>query len=380
MRKHWLPIVIASLLAVAGLSSCGNADATEEVSCDGNVAEQISTTEDELDQARKDAKDAEGTPAESEANNRAEQLEANLADLKKCGDKAPADSTTTTTAAECGDRFVTKLDENQKNKVLSSGVQAPTSEEMRQELLTFNSQDPRGLHLYYNASPLGVASPINETSSLFEGGEIKSGVCFTEEAMQKYQEWSVLWKASRIEAVPSMPAGWGNTGVSNGTPTSGPAPSGNTEGWVVIFVDATGKEIGTHGVMKRCGNPVTPAPVVPAGPTDEPTLPGPETPPTGLTPKDPSKDVLLNPDVPEGVRGPGTTPVGVDPGLPTAPVDSPSGCNGPCPTAPPPPPPPPGVTVPSTNGGNTGVTAPSTSAPPPAPPTTSSPTVTVVSP
>ena len=173
----------------------------------------------------------------------------------------------------------------------------------------------------------------------------------------------------------------GNTGVSNGTPTSGPAPSGNTEGWMVVFVDATGKEIGAHGVRKRGGNPVTPAPVAPAGPTDEPTPSGPEAPPPpGLTPKDPSKDVLLNPEVPAQVRGPGTTPVGVDPGPPVAPIDSPSGCLGPCPTTPPPAPPAPGVTVPVSNGGNTGVTAPPTSAPPPAPPVTSSPTVTVPSP
>lgn len=53
-----------------------------------------------------------------------------------------------------------------------------------------------------------------------------------------------------------------------------------------------------------------------------------------LTPKDPSKDVNKNPDVPAQVRGPGTTPVGSDPGPATKPTDSPTGCQGSCAASP----------------------------------------------
>ncbi len=97
---------------------------------------------------------------------------------------------------------------------------------------------------------------------------------------------------------------------------------------------------------------------------------------------DPSEDVLLNPDVPDQVKGPGTTPPGGDPGPARPPVDSPTGCNGPCDeddgfppttttTRPPSTTPP---TVPSCGQqgqpscGNTGVTPPTTIQPPAPPP------------
>lgn len=50
----------------------------------------------------------------------------------------------------------------------------------------------------------------------------------------------------------------------------------------------------------------------------------------GDTPKDPTKDVNVNPKVPANVKGPGTTPVGKNPGKPTPPIDSSTGCRGSC--------------------------------------------------
>jgi len=311
----------------------------------------------------------------------------------KGGRDATANPTTTTTTTvvegnnepkDCGSRYKLALDENEKNRILSRGIQAPSSEEMRQEILTFNSHDVRGLMVYYNASPLGASSPITDITILVDGGKVVTGACFSETGMQKYTEWATLWKVAVIQPTDQMPPGWGNTGIDNGVPSSGASPTGDTSGWMVVFVDANGKPIGEHGVMRRCGNPVTPMPVAPPGKTDEtPPIGGPPDTTTtvpGLTPKDPSRDVNVNPAVPDQVKGPGTTPVGGNPGPATPPVDSPSGCQGPCPTAPPPPPPGPGVTVPVSNGGNTGVTAPPTSAPPPAPPVTASPQTQVTSP
>lgn len=51
---------------------------------------------------------------------------------------------------------------------------------------------------------------------------------------------------------------------------------------------------------------------------------------TCIVSKDPSAGPMNNPSVPDQVKGQGTTPVGGDPGPATQPVDSPTGCNGPC--------------------------------------------------
>jgi hypothetical protein len=88
-----------------------------------------------------------------------------------------------------------------------------------------------------------------------------------------------------------------------------------------------------------------PVPLCPDGP-----LAGKPVPPSGVCPKNPGADVNVNPRVPPAVRGPGTTPIGVNPGPATPVVDSPTGCNGPCPTVPrtTTPPPPPAPTTPAT--------------------------------
>ena len=75
-----------------------------------------------------------------------------------------------------------------------------------------------------------------------------------------------------------------------------------------------------------------------------PPPPRPDNPPPGgLTPKDSSRDVLVNPAVPLAVRGPGTTPPGGNPGPATPPVDDSTGgapaAPAPAPAPAPPPPP-----------------------------------------
>jgi hypothetical protein len=107
---------------------------------------------------------------------------------------------------------------------------------------------------------------------------------------------------------------------------SSPGIGGNRKAVKIVTRDGV-----TIWVMARCGNivkpPPPPPPVCPPG-QHMSTVP----PKVCITPKDPSKDVLLNPDVPDKVKGPGTTPVGTDPGPATPVYDTPTGCNGPCPT------------------------------------------------
>jgi hypothetical protein len=177
-----------------------------------------------------------------------------------------------------------------------------------------------------------------------------------------------------------------------------------------LFADCNGVIHFGATVRADCGNPnfERARPVRP----DTPDVPPVETPPgevcpfnpalpvdspNCLKPKDPSQDVLLNPDVPDQVKGPGTTPVGTDPGPPTPACDTPTGyCPGSEPTT--------TTTQPSGGSGgggsgggttttvpscgqagqpscdNTGVSPPTTEAPPPAPPTTESPDDTIPSP
>lgn len=165
------------------------------------------------------------------------------------------------------------------------------------------------------------------------------------------------------------------------------------------YITTDGHIVAGAAVRADCGNPnvFIVRPVRPNTPEVPPIDVPPGTPcpynpdldvdsPFCLKPKDPSVDPLLNPDIPDQVQGPGTTPVGGNPGPPETPVDSPTGCHGPCPTTQPPatqPPPSGGGSTPTTVPGcgqagqpscdNTGVSPPTTTAPPAAPPPTQPP-------
>jgi hypothetical protein len=198
---------------------------------------------------------------------------------------------------------------------------------------------------------------------------------------------------AKAEVVPAQaPTSGTNTGMTaNGTVVvaSQPGISGDRKAIEVRLSDGT-----VFWVLGRCGQLVTLTPPgFPKGPTDEkppptttttkPKTPPTTTPPTTvpptttttLKPKNPNESTLVNPSIPPQVQGPGTTPVGQSPGAPQTPVDSPTGCNGPCPgSSSPPPPPPASPTMPSCGQagqpscGNTGVTPPTTTAPPAPPP------------
>lgn len=94
----------------------------------------------------------------------------------------------------------------------------------------------------------------------------------------------------------------------------------------------------TVWIMYRCGNPVvTTPPPVHQGCKEGCNPPPPRdnckdhpTTPECLTPKDPSQDPMNNPDVPDQVKGPGTTPPNGNPGPATQPHDTDTGCQGSC--------------------------------------------------
>lgn len=378
--KRLLVTLAALLLAATVLASCGSADAkAEEVSCNGNVAERLSKTEAELADAQKDATEAEGTLAESEATERVAQLEARVGALSKCGGEAASPATT---APTCPNSWARVDSDKAGNRWFAGGIpaiqSATTPEEARvaaSEWMVGVRQDPV---LLAGGAKFLVGRDVNQ-AGLFDA----SG-CATQTAVVLVGEMEVALALSLIKPDEAPSDGY-NSGTHDGNVVGSARPgvSGNRK--AILIETPKGVKI---WVMARCGNPVTTGkPPVPSGPTDEnpaptppPKKPSPTT--TVLTPKDPSKNIDRNPEVPEQVRKDRPSPDNqsrIDAG-PTTPIDSPSGCNGPCPTTAPKPTAPPKVTVPESHGGNTGVTAPPTSAPPPAPPVTSSPTTPVTSP
>lgn len=381
--KRLLVVLAALLLAATVMASCGSADAkAEEVSCDGNVAEQISKTEAELIDARKDAEDAEGTPAESEASERVDRLEAELKALQECGGGEATSPTTTVTPAVCPNSWARADSDKAGSRWFAGGIpsiaSATTPEQARlaaSEWLVGVRQDPV---LLAGGAKYLVGRDVNQ-AELFDA----SG-CATQTAVVLVGEMEAALALSLIKPDEAPSDGY-NSGTHDGNVVGSATPgiSGNRK--AILIETPKGVKV---WVMARCGNPVTTGkPPVPSGPTDENPAPTPHKPKpspttTVLTPKDPSRNIDRNPEVPEQVRKDRPSPDNqerIDRG-PTTPIDSPSGCNGPCPTTAPPATVPPKTTVPETHGGNTGVTPPPTVAPPPAPPVTSSPTTPVTSP
>lgn len=177
-----------------------------------------------------------------------------------------------------------KMDPNLEGRFLSKGVKATTVPGFRKEIHDWVKTDPKALAWYYDGSPLGQLTPIKTVGELVQGGIVADGNCFSKEGIAKFSEWEPLWKTAGITPVSSMPPGWSNSGVSNGQPHSGPPPTGNTSGWMVSYKGPTGKTTGQTGVMKRCGNPVTPHPLAPVPSTPPPT-PGKQL--KNCPPKDP---------------------------------------------------------------------------------------------
>ncbi len=411
MRKHWLIIVIASLLAVAGLSACGVADAkTEVVSCDGNVAKEITDTEAELEDAKSDANDTEGTPAESAANDRVDELESKLEDLRACAQPA---ETTTTIPAPAGTNVV--VDPASLAAVFEGSVDPATElafgEQATATLATAPQERGSAAH-----SAETLASP-QDVVAWFNSGDAKAVVvrdrvlfsvtaaCGAEDAarIMAGEGWLTM-----VVLPPSQITGTSYFKDGQMVFASTPRQTGEKDGYhvpVCLTGEHAGYVVPNAMVRADCGNgseapkirinrPDTPpAPPVEQPPTPEqPPRPTPKCPsgqpipPSGLCPKDPSKDINNNPWVPDQVTKDHPSDDNqdrIDAG-PTTPVDTPSGCPGPCPTTTTSPPSGggggPTTTVPVSHGGNTGVTASPTTAPPVAPPVTSSPTTPVTSP
>lgn len=161
------------------------------------------------------------------------------------------------------------LDGNAGASLFSQGL-SPKSEEAKQQVLHVAQQDPRVLQTYYNASPLGQQAAIQNATDI---APIANGGCYTAAGKTAYDQWSVLWKLTKVTTA-DLPATGTNTGAEPNGPAfqeTGAIPDGH--GYLVQYVDANGNVIGEHWVRQECGNVVTSAAIVlPARPDSAPHI------------------------------------------------------------------------------------------------------------
>ena len=243
----------------------------------------------------------------------------------------------------CIERYNVVLDLNEGEKVLSEGLPPGTPEQKLQFVVDKAQHEPRVLQVAWNNTPAGQKKPV-DWRKLIENG------CYSQLGRDTYQRVVGIYEAATV-VNDDAPA----TGVNTGATPGGDVYqipggiSGDRSGIKVTFPN--GKEI---WIMNRCGNIVTkgPQPGIPVKPppTTVPTTVSPTT--TTLKPKNPGESTQVNPSIPPQGQGPGTTPVGQDPGPEEPTYDTPCGLATcppppstsppPVPTTQPPAPPPPG--------------------------------------
>jgi len=173
-----------------------------------------------------------------------------------------------TPAASC---WTVKLDPNQGNRVLSSGVTG-TPDQVRTKLLNAAQHDPRVLQALYNVTSQGATKPVTDWHSLVT----PDGKCYNQQGQALWNKTGVLYTTANATKA-TAPATGCNTYVTPGGNASCKMETitGNRAGTKFDF--GNGKWV---VVMYRCGNPVTPGkpPVqVPQTPTTTPPThqPGP---------------------------------------------------------------------------------------------------------
>jgi len=258
-------------------------------------------------------------------------------------------STTTTTLPTCSDTWIiVRVKPTDDHRWFSEGLQsiknAKTMADARaaaQEWLTKVKSDP---DLFAGGASTLLDRRVDPSTLVDATGKCAS---VTARALVGEVEATIAAAIITPEAAPA--SGYNSGRDASGQTVASATPGISGDRTAIKLVLKNGKSV---WIMARCGNPVVEAPPthLPPGPTDNTPPPSTTAPPstsppstsppstqppcvgcnqTTLKKKDPTQDPLNNPQVPPIVKGPGSTPVGGDPGKPTPPVDSPTGCNGP---------------------------------------------------
>jgi hypothetical protein len=286
-------------------------------------------------------------------------------------------STTMAPRTDCKDGHVVKMPDRGPTYRLNNGgvpdEYRNNVEGFRQFIRNQASGDPITLYIYYEQSSLQKVDPLVGPAELVENSTIADGNCYSDKGVRVFNEWAAHWKTAQLEPKAQITHTGGNTGVNGTTPTYSRGVSGSDQsGYDVTYRDANGNVTARHSVLNRCTQPTTPGPpskqegptdnkppppgattsttrpgvtptTQPPGSTTTTTRPGGTTtttappgstttttvptcpngtpiPPNGLCPKVGEEDPQVNTSIPAEVRGPGTTPVGTDPGPPDAPA------------------------------------------------------------
>lgn|GEM_PF-6624862 len=279
------------------------------------------------------------------------------------------------------------LDSNAGNRIISDGVSADPKKAVA-GIMTVGGHDPRVLQLYWNGPDLKTPlakrfGPIRDVKQLVD---TKTG-CYTQAAANDYERLIAVYETA-ITVKTVIPATDTNTGASSkGGVFQEAGVSGATSSRAGFKVTFSNGDVVFF--LRRCGNLVSPAPMVtipvkptpvpqktafckPGVPVGSPMCINRRKPPVVCTsgkcsPSGPP--IMTNPLLPPVVAGPNKpTDTPAVPGTNENP--GPTGCGGPCPTpsprpttTPPPVIPPENGTPPPVNG--TPAPAPTTQIPPP---------------
>lgn len=259
------------------------------------------------------------------------------------GKSASAEEPTTATSVEEGSSCdgaweISRVGDHGNNRWYADGIseirEAETDEEAREAAEVWLDQTKHYANLL-----AGAAAYFNVDEDV-EFDALIDGECASDEAVKLVAQLELALADARITP-DQAPANGYNSGVNANGDVVAASHAGITGDREAIRVEL--KDGTTVWIMARCGNPVvTDKPEIPEGPTDQPP---PEEPPpttsttstttTTLAPKEPEQSTNNNEDIPDQVRKPQPSPDNDDEIQegPTQPRDTPTGCDGPCPTS-----------------------------------------------
>jgi hypothetical protein len=337
--KQYLGLLLVVVVGLS-LTACGsNKSDTVKVSCK-NVDTQLVSAKASLDKATAKLVDVKDTPGEKSVKQDVTEAKATLSALNKCDHAVPAVAQKTPDMTLAGADLAKIYQGFEKGQVKIGADQIPASAHERASVaFTKKTIETRQDLMNFFKSDRKVAKQARSrvTKALRKAGVSKDEI---HRALTTSDRW--IWVAPTVPSQISGTTYPVNGGVIKvGEPRS---VASNDAMW--FYVTEDGHIVRDAAVRADCGNPevttITPIPpghgappiTCVSGCVQTPYCKMHPTAPKCLTPKDPTKDVLVNPNVPDQVKGPGTTPVGTSPGPATKPVDSSTGCNGPCPTSP----------------------------------------------
>lgn len=246
--------VLVALLAVGGLTACGQASTSLSgaVSCK-NATFDVAKTQADTIVAEQKAEESAGTPGEKQAKTKLSELNERLTALKACDDETATASDT----QDCKDQFVQKLDKNAKFRFVSSGFKG-TATEKREQLVDALGHDYR--YLAFVGEQLFHENIVEK--SLVDGG------CLSTEGQILHAKAEGALMAAGVKNGKASADSY-NTGMEDGKAVVSKDKGIRGDRSATIYTLADGTKV---VVLDRCGNMALPSKPkgTPPGKTDNP--------------------------------------------------------------------------------------------------------------